>query len=101
MTVEYFCVLLLAFGTIATVITEFIKTYADGQGKTYNTQLIAVIVGGIVGIVGTFVVYVVNGTPITVLNALWAIFEGVATIIGSQIGYDKIVSVIKSALGKV
>ena len=36
-----------------------------------------------------------NGIPITTPNVVFAIVEGLCVIIGSQVGYDKIVAIIK------
>lgn len=101
MTVELFCVLLLAFGTFSSIITEFIKSYLDSKEAVcdkYDKQLLSIIVGGITGIVGTFIAYGMNDISFSFMNVVYAILEGGCTIVGAQVGYDKLISVIKAAI---
>lgn len=95
MTLELFCTLLLAFGTLTTIVVEFIKTILNGLKINYNTSAVALATGGAVGIVGTSAYFVMAGIAFTPQSIMWIIFEGICVIMGSQLGYDKIVAIIK------
>lgn len=97
MTGALFCGLLISLGAITTLIVEFIKSVFDGYKKTYNAQTISLISGIITGIVGTTMVYIVMGIPFTLVNIVFIVFETIGVMIGAQLGYDKVVSVIKQA----
>lgn len=95
MTIDLFCVLLVAFGAANTAITEVIKKFLESLKVEIRSGIVAIICGSIVGVAGTFGYYFMNGVPITTTNVVFAIIEGLCVIIGSQIGYDKIVAIIK------
>ena len=100
MTIELFCTLLLAFGTLSTVIVEFAKKLLDSVKVQYSSSVVALIVGGIVGIVGTALYFVLAGITFTPQAVVWILFEGICVVMGSQLGYDKIVAVIKQIAAK-
>lgn len=95
MTIELFCTLLLAFGTLSTVVIEFVKKFLDAVKVQYSSSVVALIVGGLVGVIGTALYFVLAGITFTPQGIVWIIFEGICVIMGSQLGYDKIVAVIK------
>lgn len=97
MTGALFCGLLISLGAVTTLFVEFLKSVFDGYKKTYNTQTISLISGIVTGIVGTTMVYIVIGIPFTPVNIVFIIFETIGVMIGAQLGYDKVVSVIKQA----
>lgn len=100
MTFTLFCGLLAGLGVLTALIVEFIKSVLDGYKKNYNTQTVSLISGLVVGIVGTIVVYILMAIPFTALNIVFVIFEGLAVTIGAQLGYDKVLSVLKEAFKK-
>lgn len=100
MDMATFIVLLTAFGTATTLGVEFIKNILDTIKAPYNTQLVSIITGGLVGVGGTLAYYLVNSVAFTPMNIAYIVLEGIGVVIGSQIGYDKIVSVIKSTFLK-
>ena len=100
MTIELFCTLLLAFGTLSTVIVEFAKKLLDSLKVKYSSSVVALIVGGIVGIAGTALYFVLAGMTFTPQAVVWILFEGICVVMGSQLGYDKIVAVIKQIAAK-
>lgn len=100
MTFTLFCGLLTGLGVLTALIIEFIKSVLDGYKKTYNTQTVSLISGLVVGIVGTIVVYILMAIPFTALNIVFIVFEGLAVTIGAQLGYDKVISVLKEAFKK-
>ena len=95
MTGVLFCGLLVSLGTITTLFVEFLKSVLDGYKKTYNAQTISLIYGVVTGIVGTAMVYIVMGIPLTPVNLVFIVFETIGVMIGAQLGYGKVVSVIK------
>lgn len=97
MTGVLFCGLLVSLGAITTLFVEFLKSVFDGYKKTYNAQTISLISGVVTGIVGTTMVYIVMGIPFTPVNIVFIVFETIGVMIGAQLGYDKVVSVIKQA----
>lgn len=100
MTFALFCGLLTGLGVLTALIIEFIKSVLDGYKKTYNTQTVSLISGLVVGVVGTIVVYILMAIPFTALNIVFIVFEGLAVTIGAQLGYDKVISVLKEAFKK-
>ena len=97
MTFSLFCSLLIGLGTITTLIVEFIKSVLDGYKKTYNSQTVSLVSGFVIGIVGTTMVYIIMAIPFTPVNIIFIVFETIGVMIGAQLGYDKVVSVIKQA----
>lgn len=95
MTIELFCTLLLAFGTGTTIVVEFIKKLLDGFKMNYSSSVLALVVGGLVGIGGTAAYFVMASIAFTPQNLVWILFEGICVIMGSQLGYDKIVAIVK------
>lgn len=82
-------------GAITTLFVEFLKSVFDGYKKTYNAQTISLISGIVTGIIGTTMVYIVMRIPFTPVNIVFIVFETIGVMIGAQLGYDKVVSVIK------
>lgn len=97
MTFSLFCSLLIGLGTITTLIVEFIKSVLDGYKKTYSSQTVSLISGFVIGVIGTTMVYVIMVIPFTPVNIIFIVFETIGVMIGAQLGYDKVVSVIKQA----
>lgn len=100
MTFTLFCSLLIGLGAITTLFVEFVKSVLDGYNKTYNNQTVALLSGAVIGIVGTVVAYVLMTIPFTPINIAFIVFESVAVIIGAQLGYDKVLSVLKDVFTK-
>ena len=98
MTIELFCTLLLAFGTLTTIVVEFLKKILTGLKINYNTSVVALGTGGLVGIVGTCAYFVIANIAFTPQSIMFVIFEGICVIMGSQLGYDKIVAIIKQMI---
>lgn len=85
MTVQLFLILLFAFSTIASLLTEALKKLFSSNGN-----ITAFIVSIIVGILGTFIYCVLTYTIINFYWIIYAILFGVASSLVSQLGYDKI-----------
>ena len=94
MTISMFLFLLFAFSTLTGLIVEGIKKYLmDGQNRKYN--LLALLVALFVGFVGIFVVYHLTNIPLDGNAFLFAILMGLASALGSMVGYDKVAQCIE------
>ncbi len=100
MTVTMFIMLLTAFSTLTGLCTECIKKLLDEQNVTYASNLLASIVGLIVGICGTAVYYVIAAIPFSVVNIVCAVLMGIASAIGAMVGYDKLMQMLKQLVEK-
>lgn len=100
MTGILFCGLLVSLGAITTLFVEFLKSVFDGYKKTYNAQTISLISGVVIGAIGTIVVYILMAIPFTAINIVFIAFEALAVVMGAQLGYDKVLSVIKEIVAK-
>lgn len=98
MTVSIFGILLIALGGFTNVLVEFIKNILNKKETDFDPQIIAIICGLLVGIIGTTIYYSVFGIPFTAINIVWMVLEALCVVIGSQVGYDKLWSVIKAIL---
>ena len=98
MSVSVFGILLIALGGFTNIIVEFVKNILNKKKADFDTQIIAIICGVLVGIIGTAIYYSVFGIPFTTINIVWMLLEALCVVIGSQVGYDKLWSVIKAIL---
>lgn len=96
MTLTMF-VLLLTFGSGAAVIlTEAIKVASDDK---FSANLIALIVSISVGCIGTICFYILEDIAFNLDNIICMVFMTVCIWVGSMVGYDKVIQLIKQ-IGK-
>lgn len=95
MTIELFCTLLLTFGTGTTIAVEFVKKILDSFKVNYSASALALAIGGVVGVLGSCAYFIMAGITFTPQSIVWILFEGICVIMGSQLGYDKIVAIVK------
>ena len=100
MTVTAFITLLTIFATITGVVVEGVKKILDTSETAYNANIIACIVGGVVGIGGSAAYYAVSSIPFTASNIVFMFLMGIASAIGAMIGYDKIIQTITQIKSK-
>lgn len=100
MTVTLFITILTIGAAVAALITEAIKKVYANAGKTYSANVIALVDGVVVGCGGCAVMYMLLGIEWSVNNTICMVLMGVAVWIGSMIGYDKLIQLIKQ-LGDV
>lgn len=98
MTITIFGILLIALGGFTNILVEFVKGLLNKSGGKFDPQVVAIICGTLVGIIGTTIYYSVFGIPFTTMNIVWILLEALCVVIGSQVGYDKLWSVIKAIL---
>lgn len=93
MTTTIFLMLLFAFSTVSGLITEAIKKLiAEKDKMSYN--LTALITALIVGSMGTAIYYQLHTIPFTMNNVIYLLLMGIASGLGSMVGYDKISQLI-------
>lgn len=95
MSITLFITALTIGAAITALLTEAIKKAYSNAGKEYSANVIALINAVVVGCGGTAVTYMLLGVDWTVNNIICLILMGVAVWIGSMIGYDKIIQLVK------
>ena len=89
MGITMFLTLLFAFSSISALITEGIKKMINDKANlSYN--VIALVVALLVGTAGCGIYYQLNGILFTVNNIIYMILMGLASGVGSMVGYDKL-----------
>lgn len=94
MNVSLFITLLTGFSVITSLCTECVKKILDGKSKTYVTNILVAIIAFIVGVCGTGIYYILSGMEFSVVNITCMILMGLATFLGSTVGYDKVIQTI-------
>ena len=94
MNISLFITLLTAFSTVTSVVVEGIKELFNKKSVVYSSNILVFIIACIVGISGTGVYYVLDSIEFTTINIVCMILMGVATSIGSMVGYDKVIQTI-------
>lgn len=95
MTISMFLILLSAFSLIVGLIVQALKKLLDESGWHYSSNIVACIVAAIVGICGTAVYYDLAGIEFSTTNVICMVLMGLATAVGSMVGYDKVIQTIK------
>lgn len=95
MTISMFLILLSVFSLIVGLIVQALKKLLDESGRHYSSNVVACIVAAVVGICGTAIYYGLAGIAFNVTNIICMILMGLATAVGSMIGYDKVIQTIK------
>lgn len=100
MTVTLF-VSILTIGAVASgLLTEAIKKWYSNAGKKYSANVIALVDAVVIGCGGTSVTYMLIGIPWSINNVICMILMGICVWIGSMIGYDKIIQLVKQLSNK-
>lgn len=95
MTLALFLELLIGFAVITSLFTQAVKTLLDGAKKTYSSNVVTLITGLIVGVVGTAIMYQLTGISFTINNIICIFLMGIADSLGAMVGYDKVIQAIK------
>jgi hypothetical protein len=96
MTTTLFIVLAIICCTVSSALTEGIKQWFKNQEtKNYSANLIALINAAVVGCGGTAIAYVLMGIPFTLANILCLVMMCGVVWLGSMIGYDKVVQLVR------
>ncbi len=87
---------MITIGAAATaLLTEAIKKAYTNAGKEYSSNMIALVDAIVVGCGGCAVVYMLMGIEWSVNNIICLLLCGVCVWVGSMIGFDKIMQLIK------
>lgn len=96
MSVSLFVTLAVILCAVSGLLTEAIKQWFKNQNdKNYSANLIAIIDAVVVGCGGTSIAYILLGVPFTLANIACMICMFAVVGIGSMIGYDKVIQLIK------
>ena len=95
MTVALFVTILTAGAAASSLLTQAVKKWYENQKKNYSSNVIALINAVVIGCGGTAVTYMLVGIPWSVNNIICLLIMGVCVWIGSMIGYDKVIQLIK------
>ena len=95
MTVTLFITFLTAAAAVNSLLTEAVKKAYENAGRKYSANVIALINAAVIGGLGMAAVYMLMGIPWTVNNIICLVIMAVAVWIGSMIGYDKIIQLLK------
>lgn len=91
---------LLTIGSVASsLLTQAIKKTYENAGKTYSSNVIALINAALVGGCGTIAVFVYKDMPVNPKNIVFLLVMIIATWISCTIGYDKVIQTIGQLKG--
>ncbi|WP_099467720.1 hypothetical protein [Konateibacter massiliensis] len=99
MTINLFLLLLTAFSTLTTLVVEAIKNLTTDK-VNYSTNVLALIVALIVGIVGTATYYQLTGIVFDLNNIIYMLLIGLASALVSMTSYDKVKQAIEQIISK-
>lgn len=95
MTIQLFGILLVTLCAVSALLTEAIKKWFENKEKNPSANLIAIIDAVVVGIGGMTAAYVWLGVAFTLQNILAIAAMTFLIAIGSMIGYDKVIQLLK------
>lgn len=95
MNIALFIALLTVFATITSLFTEVCKKVLNENKVSYSSNLLVLIIACIVGILGTCVYYIFFSIEFNAVNIICMPLMGIATAVGSMVGYDKVIQTIK------
>lgn len=95
MTITLFVSILTVGAVVSGLLTEAVKKWYENMKKDYSSNMIALINAVVVGGSGTAVTYMLLGVGWTVNNIICLLLMMVCVWLGSMIGYDKILQLIK------
>lgn len=100
MTITLFVSILTIGAAASGLLTESIKKWYTNAGKQYSANMIALVDAIVIGCGGTSVTYMLLSVPWTINNVICMVLMGICVWIGSMIGYDKIIQLIKQLSNK-
>ena len=84
----------------AAILTEAVKKFYANAGKECSPNIVALVDAVVIGAGGTAVVYMLMNIPWTINNIICLGLMTVCVWIGSMIGYDKVVQLLKQIESK-
>lgn len=95
MTVNLFIVLVTILALVSSLLTEAIKKTI---GTTKPTLVVAII-SAVVGWAGGIAAYILMGIPFTAASIVCLVLLAPVIWVGSTVGYDKVIEIIKQIAG--
>lgn len=77
------------------LLTQAVKKLMDDARKDYSSNFAALVDAVVCGFGGTMVYYVISGSRIDGTEILMAVLMTVSVWVGSMVGYDKIMQLIR------
>ncbi len=90
MTLEVFISTLVLSAAVTSLGIEIIKTLLNKFHIKYNTVIMSTVIAFILGVAEIFIYYGMNGLAVTATAFVYAVYMGMANLVASQVGYDKI-----------
>lgn len=100
MTITLFITIITIGAAASALLTEAIKKAYANANKDYSANVIALIDSVVIGGGGTAVTYMLMGISWNVNNIICLMLMIMCVWIGSMIGYDKIIQLIKQTADK-
>lgn len=101
MTATLFIILAVICCAVSALFTEAVKQwFKNKSNQNYSANLIALINAVVVGCGGTAIAYVLLGIPFILPNILCLILMSAVVWLGSMVGYDKVVQLVKQIATK-
>ena len=95
MSTTLFITMFTVGAAAAALLTEAVKKFYANVGKECAPNVVALVNAVVIGAGGTAVVYMLMDIPWTVNNIICLILMAGCVWIGSMIGYDKVVQLLK------
>jgi uncharacterized membrane protein YvlD (DUF360 family) len=97
MTLEFFTSILVISAATTSIAIEILKELLNKFNIKYQTLPLAAITAFIIGVV-EILIYSIN-TGFSYVTIIYAICMGIANLIGSNVGYDKVKQLITALIG--
>jgi hypothetical protein len=88
MTLEIFVSILVISAAATSIAIEILKNVLDKVNIEYKSMPFAVVVAFVIGIIE--VVVFASRTGFSYMTVIYAVCMGLANVIGSNVGYDKV-----------
>lgn len=100
MTITLFITILTVAAACTALLTEAIKKAYQNANKEYSSNIIALVNAIVIGCGGTAITYMLLNVEWDTNNIVCLILMGICVWIGSMIGYDKIIQLLKQLADK-
>jgi len=100
MSITLFITMFTVGAAASALLTEAVKKFYTNAGKECSPNIVALIDAVVIGAGGTAVVYMLMNISWTVNNIICLILMTWCVWIGSMIGYDKVVQLLKQIEAK-
>ena len=100
MSITLFITMFTVGAAAAALLTEAVKKFYANAGKECSPNVVALVDAVVIGAGGTAVVYMLMDISWTVNNIICLMLMAGCVWIGSMIGYDKVVQLLKQIEAK-